>query len=342
MPLDRQSVVELAVSARNVQALFGPLVGPQVAAKIKAASDLKGYLEVSQQLRVASCTLDVLEASSYLTRAGMQIKAATVSCQAPVLMGWSSDYKQQACTADASGVFSSIAWVAAYLSMAASKCGRAANVPAVCAGTIEGIIAGLSAVAGQASFVAANCGAHVESKALENTETDSVWSIDGRRLDPSWGELKIPADRDTELGLCVLDYATMAINLAEMGTYIQSSVRGCAAFKAESKARVVGRATQAICSAHIGHVLFSVGQAATFIAAGTSHCFKGISAPSLCAAGIGGLLSTLAGVVYLGSAMDLTCTTLPKMGAMQGPFVKAIGQGIARRLRQNFTADALI
>lgn len=324
----QEEIVLLAMEASHVRSLLG--TGFSNPVSILAASD---------KLRTASCTLNVLQAAQYLARAGVQIDQATKTCRSPGELGYSSSYKKEACGANAAGVFSSIGWVASYLSLAASQCGRTANVKAVCAGAIEGLVAALGGLAAHANIVAANCVPDAQAETARNTHSDAIWQA-ARRLEMDM-DGKFSPDKDVELATCVLDATEAATALAQMGTGIEAARRGCNLYHATRKTPVVSAATHAICATSVGQVLHGVAQAATFIAAATSHCAQGIDVPALCASGVAGLLSSLAAVVYMGSGINLACVDLPQMGPFKEPFARSMAQGIARRLLHNVSHNGM-
>lgn len=327
--LANKEVVELTAAAQMVA---GVLLNQPVA-------KLMRKVDTSQQLRAGSCALNVVQASNYLARAGLMIDQATKTCTAPRLTGYSSLYKKQACAANAVGVFSSVGWVATFLSLAASECSRNVNLNALCAATIEGLISALAGIAVEANIAAANCLKGAENRTAANTETDAIWqSVQRRRLNDVDG--KFPPDRNAEMATCVLDATEAATSLAQMGLNIQAARRACIVFDRTRDVPLVGVQTQKICTMDIGQVLFFAGQAATFIAAAVAHCAEGINIEANCAAGVSGLLSTAMGAVFLFSAMDLgPCGELKKLGPLKNPVVKLFGQGIARRLGENETGE---
>lgn len=328
---------DAAVVARRANTK-NPLVG-LTAQGVETAGDLLTGNKVVKRLRTATCVLNVLQASNFLARAGMQIDQTAKTCQAPHLVGYSVSYKKSACAANAAGIFSSIMWVATYLSLAASQCGatfRQVNIPAVCAGAIQGLYAGLAGVAANANVALGNCilGSDPAVAALE-TQTDAVWQLSGaRRLQALDGPF--PPDRNAELATCVLDLTEAATLLAQMGLYIRTASRSCPTWYNVGKA--IGKiVAHDLCILDVGAILFTFFEAASFIAVAVSHCAEGINPKALCAGALGSMLAALSGLVYLAAGIDGACVELPELPAPR-LIGYQFGNGKARRLSANATS----
>jgi len=329
----------------------------------------------TSQLRTAICTLNIVQASGYLTRAGMQISAASRACEA----SRHDALETEVCVADAAGVFSSVSFVAAFLSSAASQCAPHRDLAAECSAWVSFLVAVLSRVAVQASVVAASCkrqaSVFIISAAEEEGEEEEAGLLIDRRLaarrlaapssvppgppgeasslgnstalaaaavaasaaapvnasvaasasaaagPPTRGRRPVEPSKTQQVATCVLDVVQAASALSLMGANIEKARQNC---EAQQRGSWAAPATtggivngsggkdgdddrDVVCAMNIGQVLYGLGSASTFIAAGVSHCTAGLNLEAMCTSGIVGLLATIGGVMAAASGIETTC-----------------------------------
>jgi len=324
-------------------------------------------VSTNQKLREAYCALNTVQAAHFMARAGLQIDAATKTCNNP-----DSQFKQEACAADASGVIASIGYVATYLSQAISQCSKNnPDITAVCAASAIGITSSLGTMANGASQTAANCVGFFdllnsslpadfqykgEKEALEASDTDSVWQPDRR--------LHLEADPALGTASCVFDVYEVAAAFAVFGTSIQASSRGCPnhdphavdAYNKEladnvkdlmknhgkSFAVAVGMAKEmtptsykdtmeGFCMVPITQLMNSLTQAITFISMSISHCqTTKYDVRATCTAGISGLLDGVSFLAWQATQAKLACSdlkTLPITPPAAKEAILKVGQG---------------
>eukprot|EP00928_Gymnodinium_smaydae_P028822 TRINITY_DN21882_c0_g1_i1.p1 TRINITY_DN21882_c0_g1~~TRINITY_DN21882_c0_g1_i1.p1 ORF type:complete len:460 (+),score=63.63 TRINITY_DN21882_c0_g1_i1:79-1458(+) len=103
----------------------------------------------SGPLLQAECACDTSSAALLLGYAGLEITGATSGC--------TQAGHERACASEVSGALSSLAFVATYLSAAASECATTANVKAACSSDISKMVAAIADIASTASGIADVC-----------------------------------------------------------------------------------------------------------------------------------------------------------------------------------------
>jgi hypothetical protein len=298
-----------------------------------------------------------VQAAQYIARAGLQIDAATKTCTNP-----DSQFKQEACAAEASGIVASIGYIATYLAQAVSQCNKDnPDINAVCAASSIGIASSLGTMANGASQVAGNCVGFFdllnssvpkdfqykgEKQALLESDTDAVWQPNRR--------LHLEADAALGTASCVFDGQEAATAFAVLGTSIQASARGCPNFnKAEDayNAQLSVHVKEAMkkglsfskaiefaktqvttaykdvmdgyCMVPITQLLDGLTRAITFISMSISHCQTDkYDVRATCTAGISGLLDGVSFLSWQATQAKLACSDLKESPLMPGPLAK--------------------
>mmetsp|Transcript_42558 Transcript_42558/g.99236 ORF Transcript_42558/g.99236 Transcript_42558/m.99236 type:complete len:400 (+) Transcript_42558:24-1223(+) len=93
----------------------------------------KRHYNTMRDFDVTQCVVDVTNAASYLVRAALQIRTATIACPEP-----------RACTIDIMEVISSFSWISRFVSNAASDCSNAGNQKAQCAADVSNLVAAVA------------------------------------------------------------------------------------------------------------------------------------------------------------------------------------------------------
>eukprot|EP00929_Paragymnodinium_shiwhaense_P007614 TRINITY_DN111523_c0_g1_i1.p1 TRINITY_DN111523_c0_g1~~TRINITY_DN111523_c0_g1_i1.p1 ORF type:complete len:472 (-),score=51.35 TRINITY_DN111523_c0_g1_i1:250-1665(-) len=108
-------------------------------------------LQSPDGIRIGWCVISALIAPGWLARAGVQIKASTLTC----------DSSKTVCAANAMGVVGSFLTAGSFISPMAHTCGADVNVKALCAGEIFQLLANLNNIAAAGTAMQEACGEHV-------------------------------------------------------------------------------------------------------------------------------------------------------------------------------------
>jgi len=109
--------------------------------KLKARTD--------RAASISACTFSGVQASSYLVRAALQIRAAAETCPNP-----------QECTIEVMNVISSFAWIANYIALMVSDCPIGSNSKAYCAADSADLVAAVTTLVAGAASVGDDCDPH--------------------------------------------------------------------------------------------------------------------------------------------------------------------------------------
>ncbi|CAK0857947.1 unnamed protein product [Prorocentrum cordatum] len=197
-----------------------------------------------QELQLAFCVIDSIQAAVSLGQAGVGIAEATHSCK-PKKDPVTGKYKvpkgkEAACAETITFIITSFGHVAVFLSGAASQCAKAINFEAYCAQDVTDLITGVSLLAEAGSGMAANCkgGADYNKHDAENAA-----DADGRRLGGNLSlalplaaedarqlagaKEKSQEEENIAIGMCVFDVLQAAMFLARAGALIEEVIYGC-------------------------------------------------------------------------------------------------------------------
>lgn len=270
----------------------------------------RDYLTDAPQ--VATCVIDVGQASFSLAQAGLMVRRATKVCK-PLLI---SEDQKAMCSVAISGVLSYLAYTASFISGAASNCGPTLNIQAYCGADVGNFVASLALLAGSASGMTQTCSSNFDfSKIFPGLRQ---WY--GRRLAPitttqsleaklnkAWLELQaaeaIKDDRSAEIADCVFNAGQALFWLTRAVLTLEGAARDCAPRSLHTD----GTTGQMLCSVDITGLIGSLSWVARAISLTVSECPVVNNQKALCAADSSGVIAAAAGMAASGSSFMLTC-----------------------------------
>lgn len=299
---------------------------------------LPGQLAPAQKASVASCVFDVLQATTQLAALAANIKDASETCANDRSAANRSEHTGlagRACALNVESVLYSVAAIASALSVAASNCADTLtpNLNALCAGSITSIIQTLLQVAVSSELIASACAPGAQDGKRPGEAASNIGSVHDRRLEARGAEGTAQGRRllfgggiASDATSCFVDVNSAAWFLAEAALAINSAANANAGASCASRDFAGGAAQelkQGFCAVDVAGAIYGFLQATYFILFSVAHCTDDLQTQALCGAGIDGVLSSLAAVVYAGSAMWLSCEELqekwPRPPLAQGP-----------------------
>jgi len=281
----------------------------------------------SEQASVASCTFDVMQATTQLAAVAAGINDAAKTCDTvdgPHAHAF--DAPGKICALNVEQVIASMATVAASLSLAAANCAQTlvphvdANLDALCSGAITGLIQSLMEFSIGAELTASACTDKV-TYMPEGTTPSNIGS--GRRLLFGGG-------KDSVSTFCAVDVTSSAWYLAQAGLAINAvaSPEGGAICSARRvwNGHIVSaqgyKQSHGFCAVSVTGAIYGILQAIKYINMAFIHCTDTWNVVPVCSAGIDGMLAGADGLAYAGSSTWLTCDELKNKWHKLSPMTK--------------------
>jgi len=299
-----------------------------------------------QQHYLASCVINVLQATTFTAEAALDVNDAAVTCNR-FQLGLDS---KLACAANMGLIFESMAFIAAVLSLAANDCAATIipNVDALCAASISALVAQVGQLSGGSALAAASCSPRALMSRLppqikpSNFGSGSLlgadvkWEDDRRLLQSL--NITLPGRRLTigggpasNAGHCAIDILEVAWWLAQFAIAVNDAANAHVGnkcpprniFGGKSPKDIVYDVTQSYCTFDIGSAIFVFAEAIAFIQIAVVHCSDSFNEAAMCGGGISWLLGSLAGIAGSSASIHLSC------GVFQGSIVHSALRGAA-------------
>lgn len=292
---------------------------------------------------LASCVLDVSEASVFLGLAGTTITATVEGCKPPLL----TDADIAKCSTCVNGVIFLLAYAATFLASAATHCAGTLNLEANCAADILNLVGALTVLGSSASSMSQSC-PMPDSLSKILPPHASEWYEKRRLVAPSSPELdpvirnfsyaiqastKEPYDRLMELAAakqkqrdrklveanCIFHALGVPIFLSRAGLALTAAVKDCnpmAMRKTEAEKGSPAEA-QMGCTVDIVGVLGSFMWMGRVLSLAINQCpiYEHPNGPfntkAVCVADIFTVIGALAGISASGADFMLSCGRLP-------------------------------
>jgi len=181
-----------------------------------------------EELQLAFCVIDVLQATVSLGQAGVGITEATKTCR-PRLNPNTGEYvvpRPAECSLTITYILTTLGHVAVFLSAAASQCAKSVNLGAYCAMDVASIVTGLSLLGEARPSMALYCergpGPEPAKPVNESLADRAKSDVEKDRAEGDKEER-----RNIEIAMCVLDILQASKYLARAGAMVEEVMFTC-------------------------------------------------------------------------------------------------------------------
>lgn len=313
-----RAVTKWQTKRRNLKSFIDAVGAPK--------HGLRGDMSPSEKANYASCTFDVLQATTQMAALATNINDAAKTCKnvkdAKTLGSWYG----KVCSINMDNILFSVASVASSLALAANNCAETfhPNIDALCAGSITGIIQLVMQLSVSADLAASACRPDLTRHIPESVTPANIGqegtpeAFGHRRLEEKNAtedhgrRLLFGGGIEADATFCGVDVTSVMWYLAQAGLAINSAAnpKAGAACPPRGSAELKGpqyRQSQAFCTVDIAGAIYAFLQSIYFLNFAVVHCSDTLNTNAMCGAGVDGILATAAGVAYAGSSMHLTC-----------------------------------
>lgn len=260
---------------------------------------------------VATCVVDVGQATVSLGEAGDAMNAAEMECSSDNI---ETTEGKTACAVQINYIMATTLYVVSYFSAAANDCAMSVNLPALCAADISGFLNGLASAAGAgAGLAGGSCKSHSDSvevfRRLE-THKGSVLPafLSGRAPKV---ESNVDRKRATALAFCVFNVLQASLFLTRATLLITSSVKDCdPTYVGEKVIPDEKGRRRAQCSVDIGGLIGSFAYVSAYIGATLNNCPVNPIYGASCAADVSAVITAFGSVTSSGASLSQTCGKL--------------------------------
>eukprot|EP00927_Polykrikos_kofoidii_P008924 TRINITY_DN13720_c0_g1_i1.p1 TRINITY_DN13720_c0_g1~~TRINITY_DN13720_c0_g1_i1.p1 ORF type:complete len:326 (-),score=43.74 TRINITY_DN13720_c0_g1_i1:120-1097(-) len=234
--------------------------------------------------QIVTCVFDALQATTYLSQAGIAIDHSTRGCN-PI-----NGEELVGCGVDVLNVVESLGFVSMFLSDSVSQCDLSDSLDhdaGDCATAIVGLIASIADMGQGGTAIAADC----------TKSNPSAFVFGAPALQQA---IRAARDFGSETAFCVVYATQSAWWLARAGLNINSAVSLCEA----------GTIAVADCAAKVAGVIGSFVATASYASGIASQCSHGWNRAAGCSSDVTKIIASLAGVASTASAVHSACTGL--------------------------------
>jgi len=318
---------------------------PEAALLISAAEALPeehvlGYAAHPELLGAmrTQCVIDTVQATAYLGSAVVMMRNAVASSSGLAC----PDDTHAGCAVSASGFVLSVAWVASYLSLAASSCGATLNPAAQCAADWTAIVANMGELAMSGAGVSEDCDFRVErphikafvDRIKERSSKDIANKIKDLELEKQSLEEKLEAeklkarhpvvekltaghavvadmmkirseqlDRDWDQAMCSFDVTNAASYIVRVILQIRAAALDC-----EDKRS---------CAIDVLNIISSFAWIAQLVALAVSDCPEGSNQKAKCTADISDLVAGVTNFAAAAMSSIQDCAEKPDIPKLE-------------------------
>jgi len=330
-----------------------------------------------QKHYLASCVINVLQATTFAAEYAMDIHDALKTCPR-FKLGVDSKI---ACLANGGLIFEAMAFMAATLGLAASDCAATIvpNVDSLCAAGISALIGQIGSMGGGAALAAVSCSKRSILRRMppqvrpSNLGTGNILGAEARRLElisqyqALNGNQTLPGRSlivgggvASNAGHCAVDilevmwwlgmFAIAVNDGANKHVLAKCPPRNI--FGGQSPKDIVYETLQSYCTFAIGGAIFTFGQAIAFLQLAIVHCPDYLNENALCGAGVTLALAGMSGIAGSAGAIHIACDMFQKsiphavLGGLRswddwtdGSITKIVGSNLGRRLEMAKTFE---
>eukprot|EP00928_Gymnodinium_smaydae_P052906 TRINITY_DN3702_c0_g5_i1.p1 TRINITY_DN3702_c0_g5~~TRINITY_DN3702_c0_g5_i1.p1 ORF type:complete len:488 (-),score=114.92 TRINITY_DN3702_c0_g5_i1:73-1536(-) len=270
---------------------------------IETGKEAEEREEGERQFEIAECTFDAGLATFFLMRAGLEINGASHSCP---------EDENADCAMEVSGVISSFADTASFLSGVADTCPpKEGTVEMKCAMAITKLVGAVGEIAAAGAGMSVDCdpeeirkaeheikaGTQVQRR-LQVTQTAvTQTAVTQTAAEKEKEEEEEKRERSAEIAECVCDTGSATFLLGYAGLEITGSTKTCP----------TGKEGQQQCAAQVSGALASFGFVSTYLSAAAAECGTTANPRAECAADISKLVASLSEVASAASQMSKVC-----------------------------------
>lgn len=305
-----------------------------------------------RQVQQASCSISIVQIMDFLALIGLEIRAASRSCPAhPGDAPWGIGplpQRKKACLANSAGIMAGFSTIGALVSAAAAQCGATLDLKAACSfvGWLVPVV--MFRIISGATVAASVCTTPPLDSTTKAPSRSLMDPSISRRLQVVSQGLRVPGDdRKVQMAECVLDVAGSALDLANMGIFLNQAVISCPP-RGDSSLPGYDR-NQALCAVNIASFFFLLARSILFAILSVVKCSEKAERNTLCLAAAEGLFTAVIGLVVLGLGFKTNCQVSEAMAntmvsAAQGNItaVEECVSGWGRRLSVEETNDPTI